>query len=102
YLGRAPRPRPRSLPRFGAADRDEGGAGMALLLLQITADRARTLPGARHLHSVDEAQEYSAPPARRRLDYTSRSGILRLRNKEISAEVSRDGRAGFIYARPTL
>ena len=38
--------------------------GVAVVLLQEPADRARPLPRARHLHPAHEAQEHAAPPAR--------------------------------------
>ncbi len=59
--------------------RDEGHAGVALVLLQVADDRARALPRARHLHPAHEAQEHAPPPARRRPHHAPRPGVLRLR-----------------------
>ena len=41
-------------------------------------DRAGPVSRARHLHPADEAEEHAALDARRRPDYASRAGILRL------------------------
>ena len=38
----------------------------------------RALPGARPVHSVDEAEEHAALPPGRRSDHASRAGVLRL------------------------
>src|SRR5579884_3858174 len=51
---------------------------MAQLLFQIAYDRARALPRARFVYSIDEAQEHAAPPARRRVDHAPGAGVLRL------------------------
>jgi myo-inositol-1-phosphate synthase len=49
---------------FGATQRDARDSGVALVLLQIADVRAATLPGARSVYSVDEAEEHAAPSAR--------------------------------------
>ena len=43
----------------GAARRDARHSGMAIVLLQGADDRSGPLPGARHLHSTDEAEEHA-------------------------------------------
>src|SRR5271165_2889867 len=53
--------------------------GMAELLLQIADDGAGAVSGARSVHPVDEAEEHAAALERRRADYASGTGILRLR-----------------------
>src|SRR5665213_745942 len=62
----------------GAALRYEGNSGVALFLLQGAHDSARSLPGARHFHPADEAQEYAALDERQKSDHAPRSRILRL------------------------
>src|SRR5260370_21509841 len=63
----------------GAAVRDAGRAGVAVVLLQGTDERARSVSRARHLHPADEAEEHAALDARRGSDHTSGPGVLRLR-----------------------
>ena len=53
-------------------------SGVAELLLQVSDDCARALSRARSVHSVDEAEEHAAPPARRRTDHAPGAGVLRL------------------------
>ena len=48
-----------------------GHPGVAELLLQVSADAAGTVSGARSVHSVDEAEEHAAPPQGRGPDYAS-------------------------------
>jgi myo-inositol-1-phosphate synthase len=62
--GCADRSRPCSLFRSRSARRNEGCAGVALFLLQVSANCARLVSRARHLHSVDETQEHAAALAR--------------------------------------
>ena len=52
--------------------------GVAVLLLQEPADRARPLPGARPLHPAHEAEEHPPPSARRGADHPPRARVLRL------------------------
>jgi myo-inositol-1-phosphate synthase len=66
---------------LGPARRNARHSGMAIVLLQGSHDRSRTVSRARHLHSVDEAEEYAQVDAGRGLDYASRSRILRLDRK---------------------
>ena len=62
HPGGAARPRPRAVPRPGAPRRPERHPGMAVVLLEEPAARARRLSGARPLHPVDEAEEHAALP----------------------------------------
>src|SRR2546430_9422052 len=55
-----------------------GSAGVAVVLLQRTDDRAGPLSGARHFHPAHEDEEHSALDAGRGLDHASGTGVLRL------------------------
>src|SRR5690242_8265781 len=57
---------------------DAWNTGMAIVLLQSADDGPGTLSRARHLHPTDEAKEHASMDARRRPDYPSRHGVLRL------------------------
>src|SRR5437868_13102813 len=54
--------------------------GVAELLLQVSDDRAGAVSGARFVHSAYEVEEHAAPPEGRRVDYSLRAGVLRLRS----------------------
>src|SRR5258705_9923204 len=64
--------------RPSTAGRYEGSAGMAFLLLQVSANRSRPVPRARCLHSTDEVEKHFAPSARRGFDYPPGPRVLRL------------------------
>ena len=79
----------RAVPRPGEARGDVRHPGVALVLLQEPDARARTVPGARSLHSADEAEEHAALHARRGAHHAPRPGVLRLMDQ---AERSRPPR----------
>jgi myo-inositol-1-phosphate synthase len=56
-------------------------AGMALILFQSAANCARSLPGTRYFHSIDETKKYSAALKGRRFNHAFRFRVLRLKCK---------------------
>src|SRR5580704_15358557 len=78
HSGRSDRPGPGNVHGPGAALRNAWHPGMALILFQGSHDRAWTLPRARHLHPVNEAEKYAPVDARRGPDHALRPGVLRL------------------------
>src|SRR6185312_12077381 len=76
--GGAARARPRAVHGSCAARGHAWRAGMAVVLLQGTDDRARALSGARHLHSAHEAEEHAALDEGRTAHHSPRSRVLRL------------------------
>ncbi len=48
---------------------ENGNPGMAVVLLQESADRAGAVSGTRRVHPTDEAEEHPAPPAGRRIHH---------------------------------
>ncbi len=74
--------------------RHAGDPGMAVVLLQEPADRARPLPRARPVHPAHEAQEHPPPPARRGAHHPPRARVLRLtpRRPLDQRNPGRDGR----------
>src|ERR1700686_5569952 len=71
-------PRPGSLPRSRQARRNARYSGVAELLFQVSDVRAGTIPRARPVHSIDEAEEYPALDDGRGFDHAFGAGILRL------------------------
>ncbi len=65
-----------------------GRAGVALLLLQEPAGRARTVPGARPLHPADQAQEHAALDDGRGADHPPRGGVLRGGMRKLQSRLS--------------
>src|SRR5437660_5863952 len=54
---------------------------MVVVLFQIANDSAWSVSRTRHLHSVDETQEYLASSAGRGFDHTPWPRVLRLRQR---------------------
>src|SRR5262245_30030027 len=75
---RADRLGPGAIYGPGAARRDARDSRVAVVLFQKSDVRAEALPGTRPVHTIDEAEEHAAPPARRRVDYAPGAGVLRL------------------------
>src|SRR5437899_7755065 len=80
---RADRPGPSAVYGPGAARRDARDSRVAVFLFQKPDVRAETIPRARSVHSIDEAEEHAAPSARRRDDHAPWVGILRLTGRRL-------------------
>src|SRR5579862_2247601 len=74
--GLVPVPRSGEEDAFAAQYRHPG---MAELLSEVAADRSGIVPGARSVHSVDEAEEHAAAYHGREPDHAPGAGVLRLR-----------------------
>ena len=79
-----------------SACRNEGHSGMAVVLLQSTADCSGTVPRARSLHPVNEAQKHPSPHEGRGIDHASRALNITIKSLQRIAQ-SHDPRKKFMH-----